>query len=1243
MKKLYCFISSTFKDMQLERDLMKRIVMPTINQELMKYGISMQCIDLRWGIDTRNLSIIESQHKVLSSCYSEIKKSRPYFISFIGDYYGSLIEDAALQAQYYYGYTSDKNTKKSITELEIDYARELYEDHSKILFCIKKEGNSTEGSENKERLIKLKNKIKEEYGNKNQIIEYDYQYSQEKGKKILSNNLKDEIVKHILDNIDYTNYNIPENVYDVNNNYFNSIINNNNEGFAGREEETSKILNFINSSKHKLLTIIGQSGIGKTFLISNLIKTLEAKNIKHAKYLCGINDNTILSNDVVRHIIYQLNNNIDINELESITVDNFIENITKLSIKEKTCLIIDAVEQLKNPLELLRILNTFSYSSNIKIIITTTTDFKYLDRLNTLDREKLLMSNLKLEDAKQVFDNYFIAQRKDKMDNVKETLFRTKKEKLIANPIYLSLIIQKLNNLSYFDFNKIYKMDLEFNQALENYLLSSIGKTSDSIEKELDDLKLSIIKEIESGQEMLDFMSIAEEGISYDEIEFILSKLNKPYLTVEYSNFLKMCDSFVSEYDDGYWRIKHKYIKNYYYNQIKKDSSYIDKVSILSEYYSTLQNPNKQIFYLLETNNYSQIIELINQNFNNIEFIKIITNKLHDIDYQKLIVNLLQIDHNDIIIKFIEKIINENYLDYSISQTIVKIIKNKDLRIPLLYNAYYQRQYRQAVKIISKLRKEKIDLSIEIREIELLSKLKYKTVNIKKIYKIIEERGEIYSLSDEYTIKQNAVNYINSIKTFHYATNETKLKSLFFTYGMYYSIYNMLCLFNNEEQISIISDCFLFLSNRMLTNFYIKKYSIFNKKEYIERIEFENKISKELKQIIDNFINSNSSNIKLKAHAAYTLAKYCDNYEIEDDFKYAIISKNLYKEIFEKEQTSENIKNYALALDMKLDNDEMLGKLENPDEDILKELKDMIIISKQLVFFYPTTENYDILEDAYRRAKKQKKQNIYSQQDYQDEKEHHLFRKSKIKYEMSQEKSLQNMANNISYSFLIIVVTAISLLLIVYNHVVFKPIKEVDLMVYYLVISIILNILLLISVINILNILIDKKYKLHYDYLKVIINSIILIVSLILINSDHLLMSKENFDLYVSSSFYFLGNYASSIISIILSFIIIAGAFINKIYLAPSDIKNYQTFVLNYKLKIMTTLFYFVILLFLTISFNGNMKDIESLLSDNDNVMVNLINITRIIFSLLILLYSFVSLCIVYKRSIKCNKKYMKL
>lgn len=83
MKKIYCFISNTFSDMQSERDFVKRIIMTTINQEIMKYGISVECIDLKWGIDSGKLTLKERCHKIITSCYGEIEKSRPYFLSFI--------------------------------------------------------------------------------------------------------------------------------------------------------------------------------------------------------------------------------------------------------------------------------------------------------------------------------------------------------------------------------------------------------------------------------------------------------------------------------------------------------------------------------------------------------------------------------------------------------------------------------------------------------------------------------------------------------------------------------------------------------------------------------------------------------------------------------------------------------------------------------------------------------------------------------------------------------------------------------------------------------------------------------------------------------------------------------------------------------------------------------------------------------------------------------------------------------
>jgi len=46
------FISSTFADMQAERDHLKNIVFPKVEEELQKRRIKLEIVDLRWGVDT---------------------------------------------------------------------------------------------------------------------------------------------------------------------------------------------------------------------------------------------------------------------------------------------------------------------------------------------------------------------------------------------------------------------------------------------------------------------------------------------------------------------------------------------------------------------------------------------------------------------------------------------------------------------------------------------------------------------------------------------------------------------------------------------------------------------------------------------------------------------------------------------------------------------------------------------------------------------------------------------------------------------------------------------------------------------------------------------------------------------------------------------------------------------------------------------------------------------------------------
>lgn len=46
------FISSTFKDMQAERDYFHEKVFPRLRAKVKVYGENIQELDLRWGVDT---------------------------------------------------------------------------------------------------------------------------------------------------------------------------------------------------------------------------------------------------------------------------------------------------------------------------------------------------------------------------------------------------------------------------------------------------------------------------------------------------------------------------------------------------------------------------------------------------------------------------------------------------------------------------------------------------------------------------------------------------------------------------------------------------------------------------------------------------------------------------------------------------------------------------------------------------------------------------------------------------------------------------------------------------------------------------------------------------------------------------------------------------------------------------------------------------------------------------------------
>lgn len=112
------FVSSTFRDMQAERDELVLKIFPQLRRLCEERGVTWGEIDLRWGITEEQ----SQRGEVLPICLEEIRRCRPYFIGLLGERYGWIPDSIPAQVihdePWIQEYAEGEN-KKSVTELEI--------------------------------------------------------------------------------------------------------------------------------------------------------------------------------------------------------------------------------------------------------------------------------------------------------------------------------------------------------------------------------------------------------------------------------------------------------------------------------------------------------------------------------------------------------------------------------------------------------------------------------------------------------------------------------------------------------------------------------------------------------------------------------------------------------------------------------------------------------------------------------------------------------------------------------------------------------------------------------------------------------------------------------------------------------------------------------------------------------------------------------------------------------------------
>ena len=79
-RHILVFVSSTFRDMQEEREYLREKVYPELRVEFARRYVDLTFIDLTWGVTEEQ----SKSGQTMEICLRQIEKSRPFFIGILG-------------------------------------------------------------------------------------------------------------------------------------------------------------------------------------------------------------------------------------------------------------------------------------------------------------------------------------------------------------------------------------------------------------------------------------------------------------------------------------------------------------------------------------------------------------------------------------------------------------------------------------------------------------------------------------------------------------------------------------------------------------------------------------------------------------------------------------------------------------------------------------------------------------------------------------------------------------------------------------------------------------------------------------------------------------------------------------------------------------------------------------------------------------------------------------------------------
>ena len=545
----YIFVSSTFSDFHYERDFLNRAVLPKLNERLKPYGYEVCFLDFRWGINDERYDADSKYFHIINTCITEVKNSKPFFLLFLGDNNGTMIDKKLVETIYKFNNINVNPENKSITQIEVD-ASPIFEGDNSRTFILKRRINAIAESQ-KSNYLKCNTDeyaamLKEKLVHPSNYFEYESAVD-ESGRvyfdqKLLTDYIVNAIVgqfkkKKIRQDL--------KNVYEQEKDLFSLMIQENDKIFEGRTSEFSELEKLM--SLTKLIKISGESGIGKTSFMCDIANKLKSETTFYYFVADAIGNSDVFSllNYFIVNLGYKELRTTDLNKLKNY----FYDCLNEINKDKSYIFIVDALDKLETygKTTIDELFDFQRIPKNVRFIVSGI----------NLSNSDISLKGFKKNEIEKVITKKTSCYKKVLPDSFFELFanLNNVKVKNLSNPLLLSLAIDSILFISGEDFTRIDTSNYQV--SLSNILLEKINQIKDTPKEEFLSRFELIKNETEFGMRYLNLLACSKGGLTLREIQRICKAANIGFNQYEFELIRNCFYSQISLQKNGRYKLSH--------------------------------------------------------------------------------------------------------------------------------------------------------------------------------------------------------------------------------------------------------------------------------------------------------------------------------------------------------------------------------------------------------------------------------------------------------------------------------------------------------------------------------------------------------------------------------------------------------------------------------------------------------------------------------------------------------------